>query len=138
MSAIAYMVIKLKKVGIYIYIEGSDLDNIAKPIENELSLWLSKINFKASIINQKYERTPDLKSDDLADWDFGLNFFLSEIDDLDNLVNYIFEIAIKYKRNFIIGYFLDKPKISEDISFFGFESGRLDVESVKQFLKRVC
>ena len=128
----------MAEIGIYIYVEGSDLDDVANPIECELTEWLKKSEIEAKIINQKYERDPDMLPEDLTDWDLGLNFKFTDLIILKIITDFVYSLGIKYNRTFILGYFSDERGISQDISHFGYEGGELNTNQVGRLIENVC
>ncbi|SEG73487.1 hypothetical protein [Halopseudomonas aestusnigri] len=120
--------------GLYIYVDGSDLEEIAEQIESSLVEWLASNNIDAKVINHQHERTPDLSLEDLAGWDLGLNIGLGQINSLPELLDQIYSLGLKHNRDFVVGCYSEGSGISEDISFFGAESGKPKSEQIAEFL----
>jgi hypothetical protein len=110
---------RIKYTGVYIYVHGSDLAQVAGRLERELQTLLSRSKVRARLINERSERTPDLGPHDLPDWKLGLNLDRSNVsrDVLQSLLTSVGAIAASTKREFVIGYYDSKSGVSEDIAF---------------------
>jgi hypothetical protein len=120
--------------GLYIYIDGSDLEGVSEPVESAIRDWLKSKDVPAKIVNVLHERTPDLSSEDYAQWDLGLNLEMGQIGCLSELLVYIHKLAVKHERDFVIGYYSEATGISEDISFFGADSGEPKTQEIAEFI----
>ena len=123
--------------GLYIYVDGSDVEDIAEPLISDILEWKTQYKLSVSIINDKFEKTPDMIPEDLPDWHLGLNINKTalSIGLLTTVVSHLSDLAIKYKRDFVIGYYDKNSEASEDILFFGYESPKNNiVDIVKDFL----
>jgi len=125
--------------GIYIYIDGCDLDEVGDSIVFELQKWVSSNKINARVINDKFEKTPDMEPDDYPDWNLGLNLDNSKnlSKELSLIIPFMNNVAVKHKRDFVLGYYDSETNISEDIEYFGYERKKntTDIEnSVREFL----
>lgn len=109
---------------IYIYVDGSDLEDIEQSMAKEINDWLFTEKLNCQLVNNPHERTPDLTDDDYPDWDLGINFSIELLPNLGAIMNNLYALACAYNRDFVVGYYDSKKKISEDISFFGVEAGK--------------
>ncbi|TVO77087.1 hypothetical protein [Sedimenticola selenatireducens] len=121
--------------GLYIYVDGSDLEEVSEQIESSLVEWLASNSMEANVVNHQHERTPDLSPEDYADWDLGLNITIGQINFLPELLDHTYGLALKHNRDFVVGYYSEASGISEDITFFGAESGKPKTEQITEFLK---
>jgi len=128
----------MKITSLYIYIDGSDLNDVADKIESSIETWLNNTDFDAIIVNQKHERTPDLKNADLTDWDLGINLNYDQLSKLNEIANYLYSLAIKYNRNFALGYYDATSNITENISYFGSEDGKPKISEIYEILGYSC
>lgn len=119
---------------IYIYIDGSDLHEIEQSMSKEINDWLYREKINGQLVNAMHERTSDLKADDYPDWDLGINFDIELLPILDKIMRYLYKLACVYRRDFVIGYYDIKSQISEDISFFGSESGEPKIQETMAVL----
>ena len=127
----------MKFTGIYIYVDGSDLDDVGSSIVSDLNEWLLSNSVNARVINEKFDKTPDMGSDDYPDWNLGLNFDKAQdvCKELELTIPFMSEIASKYRRDFVIGYYDKESNISEDIISFGYECENNSIlEIVEDFL----
>jgi hypothetical protein len=125
-------------VGIYIYIDGSDLDDVVNPMESSISEWLTQNNVDAQLVNDKFEKTPDMEPDDFADWNFGLNLELAQKDIVPSVINFLNSLAVSHERDFVIGVWSESKGISSDISYFGFECGHPKADEILSALYAHC
>jgi len=107
---------------LYVYVDGSDLVDVEgkllKAFDEFLRCWKME---SARVINDKYERTPDLRPEDLPDWNLGLNLEFDSLpkDKLGELVRFLAELASGTGREFVIGCWNSETKIAEDWLFVG-------------------
>lgn len=120
--------------GLYIYVDGSDLEEVSEPIEQSIDNWLKSKGISAKVVNTQHKRTPDLSPEDHADWDLGLNISANQTECLPSLLDHLYDLAIEYNRDFVVGYYSESSGVSEDISFFGTESGKPKAAQVTEFL----
>jgi hypothetical protein len=103
-------------------------------MSKEISDWLYREKINGQLVNAMHERTPDLKEDDCPDWDLGINFDIELLPILDKIMKYLYKLARVYRQDFVIGYYDIKSQISEDISFFGSESGEPKIQETMAVL----
>jgi hypothetical protein len=107
---------------LYVYVDGSDLLNLEKLLVSEFQNFIARWAItNVKLINNRNERTPDLEPEDLPDWNLGLNISAEKIDKekIEELFQFLVMLAQKTDREFAIGYWDEKRKISEDWCFVG-------------------
>lgn len=119
---------------IYIYVDGSDLEEIEQPLSREINDWLYREKIIGQLVNTQHERTSDLKEDDFPDWDLGINIDIEVLPTLGKIMSDLYKLACLYNRDFVVGYYDSKNRITEDISFFGSESGKPKIEKTMAVL----
>ena len=124
----------MDEIDIYIYVDGSDLDDIAGPITEELDAWVNKNGFEINVVNHRHEKTSELKPNELPYWDLGVNLKPDNSLQFEKALQFLNDIAHKYKRDFALGYYSESSGISEDIDYFGYESGNPNIVEIKQSL----
>ena len=109
---------------IYIYIDGADLHEIAESLLARLDDWQQRESSNAIVVNDQYPRTPDLEPEDLPDWNLGLNLDLRLVtrEELERTIEFLIRLAEAFQRDFVIGCHDSTTGMSEDMTFFGFES----------------
>lgn len=109
----------VKFTGVFLYVDGSDLEAIAEDLSRELKTVVGRRKDRMRVINHRSKRTADLRPEDLPDWRLGLN--LDRTDklraDLRAAVEAVAALASKYRREFVVGYFDADSGISEDVAF---------------------
>ncbi len=120
--------------GVYIYIDGSDLFDVAPFMEGDITKWKESQGVSFKFINVIHERTPDMWPEDLADWDFGINLNVDDLNVLPEMLDFMHSLAIKYERDFVLGFYYDSHNISEDILFFGARDGAPSLKAVTDLL----
>src|SRR5688572_23421367 len=100
------------RFGIYIYVDGSDLHDVAEPLKNRLTELASQFP-QLRVIDDRFERTPDMHPEDLPDWNLGLNFDLSRESTsfVPHLLESIKALSRESGRDFAVGYYDRRLKI---------------------------
>jgi hypothetical protein len=119
---------------LYIYIDGSDLEEMADGISSSINDWLIKSNTKADMVNHVHGRNETQRDVDLPDWDLGINIKISKGRDLKGPLNFLYGLAKEYKREFVLGIVHKEGEIKEDICFFGYEEGKPDFYEISSYL----
>ncbi len=119
---------------IYIYIDGSDLDEIAGGISSSIEDWLSKSKTQAVLVNQIHESDETMREEDLPDWDLGIIIKINKGKKLKEPLNYLYGLAKEYKRDFVLGIITSDTQVKEDVCFFGNEEGKPDVNEISSYV----
>lgn len=125
------------RVGLYAYVNGSDCHEFASPLLDDLNNLRDNSSFWMKVVDDRFEKTPDMEPDDLPDWNLGINVLFDDVsvEALTELFAGLETCCAKYGRAFAIGYVDLDGHVSEDITFL--EAGRRPNEvaqSVLQFL----
>jgi hypothetical protein len=106
------------RFGIYIYVDGSDLHAVADLLLRRLGE-IAREFPHVRVIDDRFEKTPDMHPDDLPDWNLGLNFDLDRdsVCHVPRLLESIRSLAQESGRDFAVGYYDRRSKIDEDIGF---------------------
>jgi hypothetical protein len=106
------------RFGIYVYVDGSDLHDVADLLLRRLGE-IARDFAHMRVIDDRFEKTPDMHPDDLPDWNLGLNFDLDRagVCHVPRLLESIRALAQESGRNFAVGYYDRRSKIDEDIGF---------------------
>jgi hypothetical protein len=123
------------RFGAYIYVDGYDLDDVAESIKKRLAE-VAGLFPKLRVIDDRFERTPDLHSEDLPVWNLGLNF------DLDvpsaSFVRPVLErvraLSRESGRVFAVGYYDRASRVDEDIGFVEADSDLDDIARILELL----
>ncbi len=110
---------------LYVYVDGSDLSDLEDSLLQFFETFLLSWGVQgARVINDKFERTPDLRPEDLPDWNLGLNLEFDSLPKpkLEELIRFLSELARKTGREFVIGCWDSESQISEDWCFIGEDS----------------
>jgi len=112
---------------LYAYVDGSDLTDVAEPIERQLQLFVDTEQWfgtRPVVINQ---RSPDsdTHSDDLPDWDLGLNLALPDpgaeslnwFRELEMIARHLGRLHARFQRDFVIGISDNVTGQVEDLFF---------------------
>ncbi len=119
---------------IYIYIDGSDLEEIADGISSSIESWLSESKAQAVLVNQISEPDETMCNKDLPDWELGINIKICKGKELKGPLNFLYGLAKEYKRDFVLGIFSSETQVTEDICFFGNEDGKPDVNEISSYI----
>lgn len=119
---------------IFIYIDDSDLSEIANDVSSSLETWINESETKATLVNQKHAENEADSDDGVSDWKLGVNIEVSKGRQLKTLLNFLYKIAKEYKCDFVLGIFDSKTKTAENICYFGNEEGKPDVYEISSYL----
>ncbi len=117
----------MSNLGIYAYVDGSDLENSFAEIELCMHQFLVGRNWhtEAKVISTHNARTPDLTPDELSQWNLGFNLVWpnDEADkqatkkDLFALGEFLFVLSQQTGREFVLGIYDENTSIDEDYAF---------------------
>ena len=117
----------------YVYVDGADLEQCEAVLTRAFSEFAAKFGLGATVINNKYPRTPDLGPEDLPDWNLGLNFstpILSEVAATE-LVSFLTKLSRQTEREFVVGLWYPDKQISDDLMF-------IKADSPGSTIKQLC
>lgn len=109
-------------IRLYVYVDGSDLDDAAPALCRAFEEFAASWGVPSTrLVNDKYERTPDLPPGYLPDWNLGLNAEIERLprDKIEALIQFLSSTARETDRKFIVGTWNPNTKISEDWCFVG-------------------
>ncbi len=118
---------------LYVYVNGFDLADVEGKLLKAFNEFLRIWNVQsARVINDKYERTPDLRPEDLPTWNLGLNLEFDSLPEhkLEELICFLAKLARETGREFVIGCWNSETQIAEDWLFVDENSD----QEVSQFL----
>ena len=112
---------------LYAYVDGSDLTDVAEPIERELQLFVDTEQWFGAppiVINQRAPDS-DTHGDDLPDWDLGLNLALPDpgaestnwFRELEMIARHLGRLHARFYRDFVIGISDNVTGYVEDLFF---------------------
>jgi hypothetical protein len=106
------------RFGSYIYVDGYDLQDVAALIKQRLTEIASHFP-EIRVIDDRFDRTPDLRPEDLPVWNLGLNFDLGVASTtyVPRLLESVRALSRESGRDFAVGYCDRVSKIDEDIGF---------------------
>jgi len=110
------------RYGAYIYVDGYDLHEVAPLLKRRLAEIAGRVS-GVRVIDDRFERTPDLQPEDLPVWNLGLNFDLGaeRAGLIRGVIESIRALSEESGRDFAVGYYDRVLKMDEDIGFI--ESG---------------
>lgn len=118
---------------LYLYIDGSDLDDIAEPVAAALAQWIGEVNENITLVNHRAEANA-AKPYQLPAWKLGINLTVKSKVELKDPLAFLYSIAKQYKQDFVIGIFDPKTDEREDVCYFGNEEGRPDLYEIANYL----
>lgn len=110
---------------LYVYVDGSDLDEIQGTLVSRFDQLAHRwSSLDAYLVNERSERAPDLRPDDLVDCDLGVNMPLENLglEQVDELLPFLRALAEETGREFVIGIGLSSG-VSEDVIAIGATAG---------------
>lgn len=111
---------------LYMYVDGLDLEDDASTIAVAFGDLVSKWkDIGAILVNQRHERTVDMRPDDLADWDLGVNLPVASFgpDQAKELLAFGRAVSRQTSRDFIVGI-ASTHGVSQDIVSIGENAGQ--------------
>ena len=121
----------------YAYVDGSDLDEIGDQLAEVFANFLPTWGISsARLVNDKSPRTPDLRGDDLPDWNLGLNFETERLSlaEFDQLILFLSRTAEQTQREFVIGGYGPSSRFAEDWGYIGTHVERPELQSLQDIL----
>jgi len=110
------------------YVEGSDLNDVAKPITSSITEWIKNTGSVAIFIDQSSG------SNENPERHLGIHIRIRKKGEMRDVLKKLYEIANKNKREFVVGIVDEKTGISEEVCFFGYEEGKPDVFEIANYL----
>lgn len=112
---------------LYAYVDGSDLEDVAAPIEERLVEFAASpgwISSRPTVVNQKTDASRS-HPDDLPDWDLGINLALPDpgdepvgwFGDIERLAGCLAKLHSAFDREFVIGIADNITGVAEDLFF---------------------
>lgn len=128
---------------LYAYVEGNDLQGIASTVEARWRECVEAGNWRYSVpivVNQRHACTPDMRPDDLPDWDLGVTMALPDpgqepndwFVDVEILLVFAGKLYSEVRRNIVVGLWDSKLRISEDV--FDVESEAPDLTELREVI----
>jgi len=123
---------------IYVYVDGADLEEVEGPLLKEFQRFAQEWNVgTVKVINDRFPRTPDLGTDDLPDWNLGINIESQSIPrtKTEELLKFLSQLSSESGREFVVGGSHKENQPFEDWCFVGSDLQHRDIEfCVEQFL----
>ncbi len=124
---------------LYAYVDGSDLDDVAAPIEESLFMLAAAPGWVTSrpiMVNQKANASGG-RPGDLPDWNLGLNLELPDagaepdgwFGDVERIAEHLSKLHLAFDREFVIGIADNVTGVTEDLFFV--ESDAPDVDRLR-------
>ena len=130
----------MARFGLYAYIEGSDNHDVSEALTAALEEYAAGQSIPIRVVNERFDKTPDMLPEDLPDWNLGVNVVFDEltIDTLTDLLAVLESCCTRFDREFALGYVdLDQTWLNEDITFLASGDAPREVaERVFAFLRR--
>ena len=123
---------------IFVYVDGSDLEQVEAVLLKSFADFSKGWGVESvRVINDKYERTPDLRPDDLPQWNLGLNFELERLPrtKVESLMEFLSNTARETEREFVVGTWNPETMISEDLCFVRADIKLRDIDFLCEHLK---
>lgn len=112
---------------LYAYVDGSDLEDVAAPIEErllELAAAPGWVTCRPNVVNQK-ANVSSARPGDLPDWDLGINLTLPDpgtepdgwFGDVERIAGQLAKLYLAFDREFVIGIADNVTGVTEDLFF---------------------
>jgi hypothetical protein len=127
----------MTKIGVYAYVDGSDLEDVFALIESEGHRFLVSRAWSAParLVSTHFCRTPDLRPDDLSDWNLGFNLdipndptaYAAAYEDVRAIAQFVAQMHPSSGREFMFGIFDHDTGIDENFTCIGDNAGNIEV-----------
>lgn len=128
---------------LYVFVEGADLEAVATRLDSEFQSFVSSGEFRwcrPVAVNRKFGRTPEMRSEDLPQWELGVTMDLPEpghepkgwFADVERTVLLAARLHAETGRDFVVGILDVKRGISEDL--FTVESENPDLNELRAII----
>lgn len=99
---------------IYIYVDGSNLQEIHKEFRSKITQFIESEDIV--LVDDLYPRDDTMNEDDLPDWNLGVNFDPQQFTDekLELILAFFHGLAGTSGREFSVGYYDHKNGINQD------------------------
>ena len=128
---------------LYAFVEGCDLGDVEERLVKafhalaEAGDWRWKV---PEVVNQRFERTLEMKPDDLPTWELGVLVPLPEVGteprgwfvDVERIVLRLATLHVQTGRDFVVGVVDNKRGFSEDL--FTVDSGEPSLEELREIV----
>ncbi|UUZ48582.1 hypothetical protein LP420_38750 [Massilia sp. B-10] len=107
---------------VYVYVDGSDLEEVSSQLVDAFTNFLPTWGISsAAFVNDKFDRTADLRNGDMPDWNLGLSFEAERLPptEFDQLISFLSRAAAETQREFVIGGYGPGAQFAEDWEFIG-------------------
>ncbi|WP_426341352.1 hypothetical protein ACN9MZ_06185 [Pseudoduganella sp. S-14] len=109
---------------IYAYVDGSDLHEVENLLLPRFSDFIAKWGVpSAAVVNDKLARSEIHQSQDLPDWNIGLNFDVETLSParIEELLKFLADLVTRTGREFAIGVWHQNEGLGEDLFFIDAE-----------------
>jgi hypothetical protein len=105
----------------YIYVDGSDLDEIAPEIRAHIDSFVAPYRGRVRVVDQ---RSDSGVSEDLPDWDLGVNFEVAAltITERKDLLLFFQSLSGEFGRDFVLGGVLPQNQTEDHMAISAGES----------------
>jgi hypothetical protein len=125
---------------LYCFVEGGDLHEVAPMIESRFRQLASQAGWNwrtPEIVNRRQPRTPDMRPDDLLQWELGLTLGLPNpgqepkdwFADVERVARFAGSVFAETGRELVLGIWDAERNISEDL--FDIDSDRVDLGELR-------
>ena len=128
---------------LFAYVDGFDLQDVADEVENLCEAFVAERRWRFGaprVVNQRLEDDERHTSNDLPEWELGLNMDLPDpgceppgwFSDLDAIAGFLGTLYARTGREFVIGIADNQHGYSEDL--FTVQSERPDLEQLREII----
>ena len=119
---------------VYVYVEGSDLEECEDTLVSAFGqLAANWSHLGARLVNRQYLRSPNMRADDLADWDLGINLPIESFGaaQAGELIPFAKSLGMLTGRELVVGIASDTG-ITDDLVFLGSEAGERELQVLRE------
>jgi len=113
-------------MNLYILLDDEEPETIADKLMAKIDGWLQESELDIQPV--------DVRPENSSEWQQGVRFECKRKVGLKQPLEFLFMLAKKIEREFVIGFYDKESGNKEDVCYFGYEEGRPDIDEVGLYL----
>jgi len=113
-------------MNLYILIDDDEPETVADQLMAKIDTWLQETDLDIQSV--------DVRPDNSSEWQQGMQLKCKRKAELKQPLEFLFKLAKKMEREFVIGFYDNESGNREVVCYFGYEEGRPDLDEVGLYL----
>jgi hypothetical protein len=123
---------------LFVYVEGFDLEEIEHELVQRFERFIETWGVDGvRLVNDKFDRTPEMREDDLPDWNLGLNVQIGRLppEKITALIKFLADLSNQTMREFVIGSWSESNQIADDWCWIDGSPKQRDIDMLIEQLR---